>query len=145
LISDDNIEETWNMNVEWCKRNDCKRSSSLRKEYCAVARCFENYRALELEGGIIRAGGKIVAFTIGEKLNPNTYVIHIEKAFSDIQGAYQMINREFAAYIKEKYPEIVYVNREEDMGDEGLRKAKLSYYPVRMEVKSLATYVGGRS
>ena len=78
---------------------------------------------------------------MGEKLNSNTYVIHIEKAFSKIQGAYQMINREFAAFIQEKYPQLMFVNREEDMGYEGLRKAKLSYYPYRMEEKFMAKYI----
>lgn len=140
LISPENLAECWKMNVQWCKDNDCNEDDLLAKERCAVRRCFDNYAVLGLEGGLIRAGERIVAYTMGERLNSDTYVIHIEKAFSEIQGAYQMINREFAAYIQETHPQLIYVNREEDMGYEGLRKAKLSYHPDRMEEKYLAKY-----
>lgn len=135
LITTDNFDECLEMNKQWCKDNDCKEDEYLYKEYCAVRRCFDNYWALGLEGGAIRKDGKIIAFTMGEKLNSDTYVIHVEKAFSEIRGAYQMINREYADYIKKTYPQMVYVNREEDMGYEGLRKAKLSYYPDKMAEK----------
>ena len=76
-----------------------------------------------------------MAYTIGEVLNSDTYVLHIEKAFKDVQGAYPIINQQFAAWVQEKYPHLIYINREEDMGAEGLRKAKLSYYPDKMAVK----------
>ncbi|HHV64219.1 MAG TPA: DUF2156 domain-containing protein [Peptococcaceae bacterium] len=138
LISKDNLDECWEMNIEWCKEHDCNDDDLLKKEKCAVRRCFDNYFELGLEGGLLRLDGKVIAFTMGDKLNSDTYDIHIEKAFGKIQGAYQMINREFAAYIQETHPEIVYVNREEDMGYEGLRKAKLSYQPVRLEEKYAA-------
>jgi len=140
-IAPANLDECWQMNVEWCKRNKCEDSIELTDELCAVARCFNNYDALGLEGALLRAEGRIVAFTMGEILNSNTYVIHVEKAFSEIQGAYQMINREFAALIKQRYPHIVYVNREEDMGFEGLRKAKLSYHPEILLEKYIAEYI----
>ena len=81
---------------------------------------------LHLEGGILRKAGEIVAFTIGERLNSDTYVVHFEKAFPEIQGAYPMINQQFVMHNCQEYS---YVNREDDAGDEGLRKAKLSYYP----------------
>lgn len=139
-ISADNIAECWEMNIQWCKDNRCKDDEQLASEYCAVRRCFDSFTELGLEGGLIRLDGRVIAFTMGEKLNSDTYVIHIEKAFSEIQGAYQMINREFAALIKNTYPQLVYVNREEDMGYEGLRKAKLSYHPDKMEEKYLAKY-----
>lgn len=74
----------------------------------------------------MRVDGKVVAYTIAEKLNDKTVVVHIEKAFSDIQGAYPTINQEFVTNMESSYK---YVNREEDLGVEGLRKAKLSYYP----------------
>lgn len=92
---------------------------------------------------MIRAGGKVVAYTIGEILNSDTYVIHVEKAFAYVQGAYPMINREFMALISERYPNLTYVNREEDVGESGLRKAKKSYYPEKMEEKYTGTYIGG--
>ena len=141
LISEDNLDECWEMNIKWCKDNDCKDDKYLYREYCAVTRCFDNYFALGLEGGLLRSDGEIIAFTMGEKLNSNSYVIHVEKAYSQIRGAYQMINREFATYIKRTYPELIYVNREEDMGLDGLRKAKLSYYPDKMEEKYTAKLI----
>jgi len=141
LISPENFEECWEMNKKWCIDNDCKEDEFLYREYCAVRRCFDNYWALGLGGGLIRKDGKVIAFTIGERLNSDSYVIHIEKAFSEIRGAYQMINREYAEYIKQTYPHLTYVNREEDMGYEGLRKAKLSYYPDKMEEKYSAKHI----
>lgn len=139
-ISLENIAECWEMNLEWCKRNP--HEDEIAKETCAVRRCFENYTALGLEGGLIRAEGRVIAYTMGEKLNSDTYVIHIEKAFGEMEGAYQIINREFAVLIQKNYPQIIYVNREEDMGLEGLRKAKLSYHPDKMEEKYFAAYIG---
>lgn len=141
LISPENLGECWEMNIEWCKKHGCQNDESLDNENCAVKRCFENYAELGLEGGLLRTGERVIAYTMGDRLNSDTYDIHIEKAFGEIQGAYQMINREFAAYIRQNHPEIVYVNREEDMGNEGLRKAKLSYHPVRMEQKYLGKFL----
>ena len=138
-ISLENLAECWEMNQQWCKINSCY-EGEIAKESCAVRRCFNHFTALGLEGGLIRAEGEVIAYTMGEKLNSDTYVIHIEKAFSDIEGAYQMINREFAAFIQQNYPQLIYVNREEDMDIEGLRKAKSSYHPDKMEEKYLATY-----
>ncbi|MCO5386489.1 DUF2156 domain-containing protein [Desulfosporosinus sp.] len=140
-ISIENLAECWEMNLQWCRLNSHNENEhEIANETCAVRRCFDNFSELGLEGGLIRAEGKVIAFTIGEKLNSDTYVIHIEKAFSEIAGAYQMINREFAAVIQQNYPQLLYVNREEDMGFEGLRKAKLSYHPDKMEEKYWATY-----
>lgn len=141
MISPDNMGECWEMNVAWCKANMFKGDDGqIMDELCAVRRCFANYKVLGLEGGLLRVDDRVVAFTMGEKLNSDTYDIHVEKAFSDIQGAYQMINREFAEWIQKTHPEIVYVNREEDMGYEGLRKAKLSYHPDLMEEKYRAEW-----
>ncbi|TGE31554.1 DUF2156 domain-containing protein [Desulfosporosinus sp. Sb-LF] len=139
-ISLENLAECWEMNLQWCKINSGN-EDEIAKESCAVRRCFNNFTALGLEGGLIRVEGKVIAYTMGEKLNSDTYVVHIEKAFGEIGGAYQIINREFAAFIQESYPQLIYVNREEDMGFEGLRKAKLSYHPDKMEEKFFATYI----
>jgi hypothetical protein len=137
-ITADNLAECQRMSDEWYIANDYAKDPGLVDERKVVSRCFRYYSELGLEGGILRSDGRIIAYTMGEILNSDTYVIHIEKAFADIRGAYQMINREFASLIKERYPHIVYVNREDDMGDKGLRKAKLSYYPDRMEEKYIA-------
>lgn len=138
-ISLENLADCWEMNQEWCRINSPNESESA-KECCAVRRCFNQFAALGLEGGLIRTEGRVIAFTMGERLNSTTYITHIEKAFSEIAGSYQMINREFAAFIQKNYPEQIYVNREEDMGFEGLRKAKLSYHPEKMEEKYFANY-----
>ncbi|MDR3541134.1 MAG: DUF2156 domain-containing protein [Desulfosporosinus sp.] len=139
-INSENLAECWEMNLIWCQTTHCEKDE-IAKESCAVRRCFQNFAALGLEGGLIRVEGRVIAFTMGEKLNSDTYVIHIEKAFAKIEGAYQMINREFATFIQKNYPQLIYVNREEDMGLEGLRKAKSSYHPDKMEEKYLATYL----
>jgi len=139
LITEDNLEECWQMNLKWCEQHSSE-NAVIASECCAVKRCFENFEALGLEGALIRLDGQVIAYTMGEQLNSKTYVIHVEKAFSEIRGAYQMINREFAAYVHQKYPHLIYMNREEDMGFEGLRKAKMSYYPDAMEEKYSATY-----
>lgn len=131
-LTEDNIEEAIEMNKEWCIDVGCENDDDLLDENCATRYFFKYFEELELEGGLIRANGKVLAFAIGEVLNEDTYVVHIEKAFRDIQGAYPMINQQFVTWVKDKYPNIVYVNREEDMGLEGLRKAKLSYYPDKM-------------
>lgn len=79
---------------------------------------------------------QIVAFTMGEPICSDTFVVHIEKAFPDVQGAYPMINQQFVEHECMQYK---YVNREEDTGEEGLRKAKRSYRPVFMVEKGLVT------
>lgn len=141
LISADNLAECRKMNDQWCLEHRSMDDIYLYSEYCAVRCCFDHYWDLGLEGGLIRVDGKVIAFTIGEVLSSDTYDIHIEKAFGEIRGSYQVINREYAAYIQETYPHLVYVNREEDMGYEGLRKAKLSYHPDMMEDKYAAVLI----
>ncbi len=139
-----NLDECRKMNEEWYIVNNYKDDNGLMAERTVVERCFENFSDLGLEGGMLSSDGRIIAYTMGEILNSDTYVIHVEKAFSDIRGAYQMINREFASMIQEKHSQIVYVNREDDMGNKGLRKAKLSYFPDKMEEKYTARYIGER-
>lgn len=125
-ITQQNIEECVQMNDEWCQLHGCGSDASLKKELCAVRTALEHFFDLKFKGGLLRLNGKVIAFTIGEPLSSDTYNIHIEKAFADIQGAYQMINRQFLIHNCQSF---TYVNREEDMGDEGLRKVKLSYRP----------------
>jgi hypothetical protein len=144
-ISTENIAECWEMNIEWCKAHECMYDIGLENEYCAVRRCFDHFSELGLEGGLIRSEGRVIAFTMGDQLNADTYDIHIEKAFEEIPGAYQMINHEFAALIRQNHSDMIYVNREEDMGQTGLRKAKLSYHPIKMEEKYWGNFVGLKS
>lgn len=98
----------------------------LEDEYRAIGEVIENFEALDLRAAVLTVNGQIVAYTIGEKANDDTAIIHIEKANRDFAGAYAAINNMFA---KAQFADLVYINREEDMGIEGLRKAKLSYNP----------------
>lgn len=125
-ITEDNINDCLEMNQKWCEKNVCLENSSLRHEACAVKKALNNFKTLGLCGGLLRLNGEVVAYTVGEPLNKNTFVVHIEKAFSEIQGSYPMINQQFVLHACQGYE---YVNREEDLGEEGLRKAKMSYYP----------------
>lgn len=95
-------------------------------ENSAIALALREFDVLGMVGGLLRVGGRVIAVTIGEPINRRVFVTHFEKADVDYDGAYAVINREFAAHRLSSYE---YVNREEDMGQEGLRKAKLSYYP----------------
>lgn len=96
-------------------------------ENAAIDKLYENFDILGLTAGVLYADGNIAAYTIGEMINGDTALIHVEKAHRDIEGAYTVINQKF---IREAFPDAIYANREEDMGVEGLRKAKLSYFPL---------------
>jgi hypothetical protein len=88
--------------------------------------------SLGLVCGLIRVDGRVEALAVGEKVSPDSAVIHFEKANPSLPGLAQLINREFAA---REFPECRYFNREMDLGDPGLRRAKTRYHPVRMGVK----------
>lgn len=128
-ITDQNLPEVCEMSRKWCEINGCNDDDELKKEACAVRVALKNLEALDLRAGLLRAGGQVIAFSIGRRINSDTFGVHVEKAFYDIQGAYPMINQQFVQAEMEGF---TYVNREEDTGDEGLRKAKQSYYPVMM-------------
>ena len=129
------LEECRAMTDEWCALNGCIHNESMQMEACAVRKALEDFVPLRLSGGMLRSGGRLVAYTLGERLNSDTFIVHVEKAFSDVTGAYPMINRTF---LEHEAAGLQYVNREDDAGDEGLRKAKLSYHPAYMLEKYLA-------
>ena len=104
-------------------------------EKLAAERAFAFQKQLGLEGVVLMDGDEILAFTMGSFLTPDTMDIHFEKAREDVPGAYNAINREFARYLRTKYPQLKWLNREDDMGLEGLRKAKLSYNPNHLVEK----------
>lgn len=140
LIDQNNIEECKEMSRIWMSRQD-NESEGLDDEFNATRRYLKYFSELDVEGALIRVDGQVVAFTIGEILNSDTYVIHLEKAFKEVRGAYPMINQQFATWVMNTYPHIKYMNREEDTGDEGLRKAKLSYHPCKLNEKFHAILV----
>ncbi len=125
-LTADDIDECRKMAQEWIGHREEKWNSAMDKEIAVLGEALKNFDALGLIGGVLRKKGEIVAFTVGERLNSDTLVVHFEKAFPELQGAYPMINQQFVINEGRQY---TYVNREDDTGDLGLRKAKLSYVP----------------
>ena len=111
-------------------------------EQRALAKAYEHYRELNMEGLVLYTDGKLVAMTMGSFLSEDMVDVHFEKADSDYATAYAVINRAFARYLRDKYPQLKYLDREEDMGSPGLRKAKLSYQPHHLVEKCWAHYAG---
>lgn len=108
--------------------------SSVVEQY-AIHTYFSHFRELGLSGGLIRINGQLAAFSIGEPLNQETFCVHIEKADTRFHGAFPAIAQQFAAHFAAAYP---YLNREEDLGIQGLRKSKLSYHPAFLLEKQTA-------
>ena len=96
--------------TEWRNLNGCEDDEEKNSEMCVTLNSLRLYKELNLIGGLLRVGDEIVAFTIGEAVNDDTFVVHIEKAYADIEGAYTMINQQFVEHeIAGKYK---YTNRE---------------------------------
>lgn len=138
----DMTAEVWQYLEEWCHQKACSGSldSGLHCEQKAIREALNYFNELDFKGAVIRLDGKIAAFTLGEKLNDDTVVIHVEKADGTITGLYSAMNQEF---LRNEWPDIQYVNREEDTGAEGLRKAKLSYHPIELVKKYKGVYRHG--
>lgn len=128
-ITSENKEECMEMCSHWYKKQEEDGRLASLTDRVVVEDAFRYFEILKLSGGALYLNGEIVGITMGEPLNDDTYVVHIEKAFADIQGAYPMLNQQFVTEVMQSY---TYVNREEDDGNEGLRKAKEAYHPVRM-------------
>lgn len=111
---------------EWMYRKYDGDTKKYSNELETVRNLFDNYDMFDLIGLELYVDGNLVAYTVGEELTENTALIHIEKADIDYNGAFAVINNEFAKILSKKYK---YINREEDMGIEGIRKAKESYKP----------------
>lgn len=107
-------------------------------ERLALDKAFRHYGSLEMEGIALLDGDEILAVTMGSRMAEDTFDIHFEKAREDIDGAYTAVNCEFARFLRLKYPEVKFLNREDDLGLEGLRKAKLSYHPDHLLEKHWA-------
>jgi hypothetical protein len=116
----------------WCDEKHCDLVATLRAEARAVKEVLESCETLGVTGGCIEIEGRVEAFTLGELLNPETVVIHIEKANAAFHGLYQVINQQF---LEREWRDFTYVNREQDLGIPGLRRAKDSYHPDHMVEK----------
>lgn len=125
-LSADLVPQCLQLETQWCDMRHCDRIPSLSGEERAIHEALTNMHALNFKGGVIVIDGKIEAFTLGEQLNADTAVIHIEKANPAFEGLYQTLNQMFC---QQEWQSVTYINREQDLGEEGLRNAKLSYLP----------------
>ena len=133
-ISPSNIEMVKEFNRIWGDLYDAD-NPSLEGEHGAIVRVLDHFFELGLVGGLLRDGDKPLAFCYGSRLNDDVLCTHVEKAYHDVNGAYAIINREFARMYGR---DVTYINREDDLGEEGLRKAKLSYRPAMLAKKYFA-------
>lgn len=124
------MAETW-----YAQRLASDPTGDFQLEQRALDRAFDHWTELGLEGAVLMEDGKIFAMTAGSMLNENTFDVHFEKALEDVDGAYAAINQAFSAHLHDKYPALRWLNREDDLGLPGLRKAKLSYCPDHLVVK----------
>lgn len=125
-INVNNMDECKIILEKWYEENNYKNNTSLCKEKLALKLAIENFKELNFIGGLIKVDDKPIAMAIGEKINNEVFVVHFEKALKSYLGAYAIINNEFARNTLKTYK---FINREEDLGIDGLRKAKLSYHP----------------
>ena len=135
-LTPDLVGDCIRLGEEWCRTNDSCMQHAMQAEQKMIAYALQHIDELHIVGGTIFVEGKMVAFTFGARINAEAFDVCVEKADTDYEGAYAMINNEFVSRLPE---DIVYINREEDLGLEGLRKAKLSYYPDLMLDKMVAT------
>ncbi len=139
-LSKDNLHLAKELADKWYKEKlDENPDNDYSLEQTALERAFENYNELSMEGLLLEHKGEILAFTMGSKMNESTFDVHFEKAITP--NAYVAINKEFASYLRDKFPEATYLDREEDMGLSGLRKAKESYRPAFLTEKYRAVFI----
>ncbi|MFH0877783.1 MAG: phosphatidylglycerol lysyltransferase domain-containing protein [Candidatus Omnitrophota bacterium] len=127
-----NIRQCLDFQEEWCLAKDCQHTEGLLREKEAMREMLAHFDELKITGGMIVIGGKVEAVTLGEELNPETFVIHVEKANGKFIGIYQALQQLFAA---DAARHCLYINREQDLGVPGLRQAKESYHPCAMVKK----------
>lgn len=141
-ITRDNLHLAQALTEQWYRdRLERDPEGDYLLEQIALDRAFHRFEELGMEGLLLGCGGQIVAMTMGSRLSQDTMDIHFEKALETVEGAYAAVNCEFARHIRLVHPEIAFLDREDDLGLEGLRKAKLSYNPHHMVEKYWA-YLG---
>lgn len=131
-LAPEQISECLELQAAWCDLRHCEADPGLTNEFTAIKEAFTHFGALGIKGGAILIHGKVEAFTLGEPLNQETVVVHIEKANPDFEGLYPALNQ---AFLQSHWSGYTYVNREQDLGEEGLRKAKESYFPHHLVQK----------
>ena len=117
---------------------DAEKDGGDTEENQAIEKVFLCWEDLDFTGGVLYAEDEPVAFTVGERLSPTVMDVHFEKARDDVPGAYPMVAREYARRLREQFPELLFLNREEDMGIPNLRRAKEEWYPDHLLAKYAA-------
>lgn len=138
-LCQDNLDEAMQMVKQWSIENKCDTEEEKEAEVAAMLEGMKHLNELQMVGGLIRTKDGVVAVTVGEALNEDTFIIHFEKAFATIPGAYTIINQQF---VEKELSDYTYINREDDLGVEGLRRAKLSYNPSYLVEKGTLTKRG---
>jgi hypothetical protein len=129
MIREENLGEIKDFLELWCDWKDCDSDPSLASEKDALSFALSHFKELQISGLAIRTKGKIGAISIFEGLNRDTALVHFEKGLPDCRGIYRAINAETARTLAKDYN---YINRESDMGVEGIREAKMRYHPHHM-------------
>lgn len=126
-ITEDNIDEVIEFQKNWCLKRECDTIPILKNENLGIMNLLNHYKEMDYIGAMIKIENKVIAYSLGEILNDDYGVIHIEKGLNEYIGSYQLINHLFA---RNEFSNCKYINREDDFGDEGLREAKESYHPA---------------
>ena len=139
-LSDDNAAECMRLVDKW---KDEKKSAGADKdlltdEYLVDMDILKYKNELNILGGVLRVNGSIAAFSAGSLLNRQTFDVNVEKADDSFPGSYALVNQQTARLVRSVYPDVKWINREDDLGISGLRKSKLSYYPDLMVKKYTA-------
>lgn len=136
ILDDTNLPAAREMLDLWfAQRQRLDSLADFYLEQSALEKALSHREMLSMEGMVLMERGQVLAFTLGSPLSQDTFDIHFEKALDGIDGAYAAINQSFSQYLMETYPQLLYLDREDDLGIEGLRKAKLSYHPHHLVEK----------
>lgn len=136
-LTDMNAADALAVSSQWCQEKGSCADAGLSSEKCAIRRLLEYRETLSVSGGLVYVDDKPVAFTLGSPINNDVFDVHVEKALSAYAGAYAVINREFAKTLTAYR----YLNRENDMGIPGLRRAKQSYRPAILLKKYTCEFI----
>ena len=126
---------------DWTRENEERLDKSIVYEHDAIERAFTHYEALGLEGGVLFAGEELMGFSFGEMASLDCFDVHVEKADISVNGAYPMVCREMVRMAMRLHPGLRYINREDDMGLESLRRSKQSYKPAFLLKKYTARWI----
>lgn len=137
-LTESDIDDVLAFQKKWIEKASDKDSrETLEYESRSISKLFENFSRFGLIGAVLRVDGIVAAYCLAARTCEDTVEVMVEKADYACDGAYQMINKSFAEFVSDK---VKYLNREDDMGIEGLRKAKLSYYPAMLIEKYSAIW-----